>query len=57
MKGEIIPQKVLNFLTMVDKDMNLSCIFSMDVDEPHSLVEALNNKYSQHWKKAMDFEF
>jgi hypothetical protein len=42
---------------MVDKDMNLSCVFSIDVDEPHYLVEVLNNKDSQHWKKAMDFEF
>jgi hypothetical protein len=46
MKGEIIPQSVLKNLTMVDKDMNLSCVFSIDVDEPHSLVKALNNKYS-----------
>jgi hypothetical protein len=48
---------VLKNLTMVDKDMNISCVFPIDVDEPHSLVEALNNEYLQHWKKTMDFEF
>ncbi len=29
--------------------------FSIDVDEPHSSVKALNGEDSQHWKKAMDF--
>jgi hypothetical protein len=42
---------------MVDKDINPSCVFSIDANEPQSLVEALNNKNSRHWKKAMDFEF
>jgi hypothetical protein len=43
--------------TMVEEDVNLSCVFSVDVDQPHSFVEALNGEGSQHWKKAMDSEF
>jgi hypothetical protein len=40
--------------TMVEEDVNLSCVFS--IDQPHSFVEAVNGEDSQHWKKAMDFE-
>jgi hypothetical protein len=29
----------------------------VDVDKPHYFVEGLNGENSQHWKKAMDFEF
>jgi hypothetical protein len=43
--------------TMVKKDMNHSCVFSIDVDEPHFFVKALNGEYSQHWEKATDIEF
>ncbi len=42
---------------MVEKDVNLSCAFFIDVNEPHYFVEALNGEDSQHWKKAMDFKF
>jgi hypothetical protein len=48
-----IPQHVQNNLTMVFKNMNFSCVFSIDVNEPC----ILNDEDSQHWKKAMDFEF
>jgi hypothetical protein len=57
MEGEIFPQYIQENLTMVGKDVNFSCVFSVDVDEPHYLVEALNGENSQHWKKAMDSEF
>jgi len=40
--------------TMVEENMNPSYLFSIDANEPHSFVEALNNEDSQHWKKAMD---
>jgi beta-galactosidase/beta-glucuronidase len=43
--------------TMVEEDVNLSWVFSIDVDQPYSFAEALNGEDSQHWKKAMDFEF
>jgi hypothetical protein len=40
---------------MVEED---SCVFSIDVGEPHYFVEVLNGEDSQHWKKkAMDFNF
>jgi hypothetical protein len=42
---------------MVEKYVNLSCVFFVDVDELHSFVESLNGEDSQHWKKAMDFKF
>jgi hypothetical protein len=42
---------------MVEKDVNLSYVFSVDVDEPHFFVKSLNGEDSQHWKKAMDFKF
>ncbi len=31
--------------------------FFVDVNEPHSFMEALNGEDLQHWIKAMDFEF
>jgi hypothetical protein len=37
--------------------VNLSYVFNVDVDEPHSFGEALNVEESQHWKKAMDSKF
>ncbi len=43
--------------TMVDEDVNPSYVFFVDVDEPHSFMDALNGEDLQHWKKAMDFEF
>jgi hypothetical protein len=43
--------------TMVKKDVNHSCVLSIDVDEPHFFVKALNGENSQHWKKAIDFDF
>jgi hypothetical protein len=42
MEDEIIPQHVQENLTMVEKYVNPSCVFSLDVDEPHYFVEALN---------------
>jgi hypothetical protein len=42
---------------MVEKNVNPSFVFYVDVDEPHSFVEVLNGEDSKHWKKAMDFEF
>jgi len=37
--------------------VNHSCVFSIDADEPHSFVKALNGENSQHWKKAIDYDF
>jgi poly-D-alanine transfer protein DltD len=31
--------------------------FIKDVDEPHFLMEALNDEDSQHWTKTMDSKF
>jgi hypothetical protein len=33
---------------MLEKYVNPSCVFSIDVNEPHSFVEALNGEDSQH---------
>jgi hypothetical protein len=38
--------------TIFFKNVNHSCFFSIDVDEPHSFVKALNGENSQHWKKG-----
>jgi hypothetical protein len=42
---------------MVEKNVNISCVISIDVDEHHSFVEALNGEDSQYWKKNMEYEF
>jgi hypothetical protein len=42
---------------MVEKEVNILCVFSVDVNEPHSFMEALNGENLQHWMQAMDFEF
>jgi hypothetical protein len=39
------------------KMQNISYVFSINFDEPHSFVEISNGENSQHWKKAMDFKF
>jgi hypothetical protein len=57
MEDERILQHVQENLTMVEKNENHSFVFFIDVDKPHSFVEGLNGENSQHWKKAMDFEF
>jgi hypothetical protein len=57
MEVERIPQQMQKNPTMVEEDMNPSWVFYVDVDEPHSFVEALNGEDSQHWKKAMDSKF
>jgi hypothetical protein len=36
---------------MVEKYMNFSCVFSIDVDESHYFMEALNGEESQHLKR------
>jgi hypothetical protein len=33
---------------MVEEDVNPSYVFFVDVDEPHSFVEALNGENSQY---------
>jgi len=43
--------------TMVEKNVNLSYVFFVDVDEPHSFVDALKGEASQHWKKVMVSKF
>jgi len=57
MEVERIPQQMQKNPTMVKENMNSSCVFYVDVDEPHSFVEALNGEDSQHWKKVMDSKF
>ncbi len=57
MENEIILQLMQENPTMVKKDVNHSCVLSIDVDELHSFVKALNGEISQHWKKAIDFDF
>jgi len=42
---------------MVEKEVNISCVFFVDVNEPHSFMEALDGEDLQHWIHAMDFEF
>jgi hypothetical protein len=42
---------------MIGKNLNLSYVLLIDVEEPHSFVVSLNGEDSQHWKKAMDFKF
>jgi hypothetical protein len=42
---------------MVEEDVNLSCVISIDVDEHDHFVEALSGEDSQYWKKNMDYEF
>jgi hypothetical protein len=37
--------------------VNPSSIFYFDVDEPHYFTKTLNGEDSQHWEKAMEFEF
>jgi hypothetical protein len=37
--------------TMIEKDVNPSCVFFIDVNEPFFFVEALSGEDSQHWKK------
>jgi len=44
-------------MTMVKKDLNLSYVFLVDVDEPYYFVKSLNGEDSQHSKKAIDFKF
>jgi hypothetical protein len=51
MGDERIPKQVQENSTMIEKNVNPSSIFSIDVDEPFFFVEALNNEDSQHWKK------
>jgi len=48
---------VLENSTMIEKDVNPSCVFSIDVDEPLFFVEALNGEDSQHWKKPWILDF
>jgi hypothetical protein len=57
MKDETILQQMQKNPTMDEEDVNLACVFLVDVDEPHFFMEALNGEDSQHWKKAMDFKF
>jgi hypothetical protein len=54
MEVERIPQQMQKNPTMVEEDVNPSCVFYVDVDELHSFVEALNGEDSLHYKKAMD---
>jgi len=42
---------------MVEKEVNISCVFFVDVNEPHFFMEALDGEDLQHWIHAMDFEF
>jgi hypothetical protein len=42
---------------MVENDVNISCLFLVDVDEPHYFVEVLNGEDSQHWKNVVDSKF
>jgi hypothetical protein len=42
---------------MVEKNVNPSLFFNVDVDESHSFVEVLHGEDLEHWKKAMDFKF
>jgi hypothetical protein len=48
MEDERILQHVQENPIMVEKDVNPSCVFSIDVNGPHSFVEALNGENSQH---------
>jgi hypothetical protein len=43
---ERIPQQMQKNPTMVEEDMNPSCVFYVDVDEPHFFVKALNGEDS-----------
>jgi hypothetical protein len=57
MEASKILQHVQNNTTMVKENVNPSCVFPIDVNEPHFFVQVLNDEDSQHWKKATDFEF
>jgi hypothetical protein len=48
MEDERILQHVQENPIMVEEDVNPSCVFSIDVNEPHCFVEALNDEDSQH---------
>jgi hypothetical protein len=42
---------------MVKKDVNLSCVSSIDVDEPHSFMDVLNGENSQIGKRPWILSF
>jgi hypothetical protein len=42
---------------MVEKDVNPSCVSSIDVDEPHFLMEVLNGGDSQIGKSSWILSF
>ncbi len=46
MEVERIPQQMQKNSTLVEENMNPSCVFYVDVDEPHFFVEALNGEDS-----------
>jgi hypothetical protein len=48
MEDEKIPQQMQENPMMVEENVNLSYVFNVDVDEPHSFGEALNVEESQH---------
>jgi hypothetical protein len=57
MEDEKIPQQMLENPMMVDKNVNLSYVFSIDVDEPHFFVEALNMKIHNIGKRPWILNF
>jgi hypothetical protein len=48
LEDERILQHVQENPIIVEEDVNPSCVSSIDVNEPHSFMEALNGEDSQH---------
>ncbi len=46
MEVERILQQMQKNPTMIEEDMNPSCVLYVDVDEPHFFMEALNGEDS-----------